>query len=248
MGALTQEIPKPMLWVDGRPILEHILIGLGSAGFRQCCLVTGWKGDVIRAHFGEGARLGLEMTYVHQEVADGTGRAPALARDFVGSDPFLLSYGDILVRPQTYRGLRELWCDRSPQTTGIVTVTRGEDVTQGGLLLFDRDFVLRKLVEKPSPDELAALRAEGWLRPEDPVWYNAGIYMFDPVLFEYTDRLQKSVRGEYELTDAITDMINRGNQVLGLEIEGRWVDVRDPQVLARIQSGVGGENSEKFLT
>ena len=75
------------------------------------------------------------------------------------------------------------------------------------------------------------LRAEGWIKDGEPVWYNAGIYIFQPVVFDHTAGLQKSPRGEYELTDAIETMIDAGELVAGAKIEGRWVDVRDPDVL-----------------
>jgi dTDP-glucose pyrophosphorylase len=65
---------------------------------------------------------------------------------------------------------------------------------------------------------------------------NAGIYLFRPSLFDYTARLVKSPRGEYELTDAIIAIIEAGHVIAGLQIEGRWVDVRDPEVLASLQS------------
>ena len=76
---------------------------------------------------------------------------------------------------------------------------RGETRPHDGL----DDACLRKLVEKATPAQLEELRAAGWLKAGQPVWYNAGIYIFKPLVFEYTSRLQKSVRGEYELTDAI---------------------------------------------
>ena len=81
------------------------------------------------------------------------------------------------------------------------------------------------------------LRADGWLQPGQPVWYNAGIYLFRPLLFNFTARLQKSPRGEYELTDAISAMVAAGHRIAGLEIVGRWVDVRDPEVLAALEKG-----------
>jgi dTDP-glucose pyrophosphorylase len=56
-------------------------------------------------------------------------------------------------------------------------------------------------------------------------------------LFEFTARLAKSPRGEYELTDALTAMLEAGHRLAGLEIQGRWVDVRDPQVLAALERG-----------
>jgi dTDP-glucose pyrophosphorylase len=121
------------------------------------------------------------------------------------------------------------------QFSGVITVTRGEDVTKGGVDFFDEEFCLKRLVEKPTAQQVEQLRAEGWLKPNAPVWYNAGIYIFHPALFDFTARLQKSPRGEYELTDAISAMVEAGHRLAGLEIQGRWVDVRDPGVLAALE-------------
>jgi NDP-sugar pyrophosphorylase family protein len=108
-------------------------------------------------------------------------------------------------------------------------------VTKGGLNFFDEQFCLKRIVEKPSPTQIEALQRDGWLKPGDRVWYNAGIYIFRPSLFEFTARLQKSPRGEYELTDAVNALLETRHRIAGLEIEGRWVDVRDPEVLAGLE-------------
>jgi dTDP-glucose pyrophosphorylase len=234
MRELTNELPKPMLPVQGRPILEHILEGLLGAGIREVCIITGWKAEVIEAHFGDGSRLGAKIVYARQLVQDGTGKAPEYARDFVGDSDFLLTYGDILVKPETYRQMVARW--HAEHFAGLLTVTEGQDVTQGGLNFFDDRFNLTRLVEKPSPAQIAELRATGWLKPGQPAWYNAGIYLFRPLLFEFTARLQKSPRGEYELTDAISALVAAGHSIAGLKIAGRWVDVRDPEVLASLQA------------
>jgi dTDP-glucose pyrophosphorylase len=121
--------------------------------------------------------------------------------------------------------------------SGLVTVTGSEDVTKGGLNFFDDQFCLTRVVEKPSDAELSELRNQGFLTPGQTAWYNAGIYIFRPVLFEFTSVLQKSARGEYELTDAINAMAKAGHRIAGMAIEGRWVDVRDPEVLAGLERG-----------
>lgn len=235
MGELTQELPKPMLRVRGRPILEHIVEGLAQSGIHDICIVTGWRADAIEGHFADGARLGVRIAYARQAVPDGTGRAPEYAREFVGTDDFLLTYGDILVRPETYA--RMLARFREGDFAGVVTVTVGQDVTKGGLDFFDRDFCLTRLIEKPSPAQIEELRAAGLLQPGQHLYYNAGIYIFRPLLYRYTPRLTKSPRGEYELTDAISLIVADGHRMAGLEIEGRWVDVRDPGVLRQLEQG-----------
>src|SRR5687767_7386218 len=107
MRDLTQELPKPMLKVQGKPILQHILEGLMSVGIRKFCVVTGFRAEVVEHYFEDGKRFGCEISYARQVVQDGTGKAPELAKDFVGNDAFLLTYGDILVKPETYREMVE---------------------------------------------------------------------------------------------------------------------------------------------
>ncbi len=235
MKALTQELPKPMLPVQGRPILEHIVSGLASTGIRDFCIITGWHAEIVESHFGDGSPLDVRIQYARQTVQDGTGKAPELAKTFVGADPFLLTYGDILVRPDTYARMQSRFAEAP--FAGVLTVTQGEDVTQGGLNFFDDRFCLQRLIEKPTAAQVDQLRADGWLKPGAPVWYNAGIYIFRPLVFEFTAQLQKSPRGEYELTDAISAMVAARHTLAGLAIEGRWIDVRDPGILAQLQDG-----------
>jgi len=243
MRELTNELPKPMLNVRGRPILEHIVAGLVAAGVREIFIVTGFRADVIESHFGNGEKWNARIGYGRQVVQDGTGKAPEAAKEFVGASPFILTYGDILVQDVAGRGIvnaetyqQMIHRYQEDQFSGVITVTRGEDVTKGGLNFFDEQFCLTRLIEKPSPAQLEQLRREGWIKPGDPVWYNAGIYIFRPSLFDFTAKLQKSPRGEFELTDAISAMIAGGQKLAGLEIQGRWVDVRDPETLAKLES------------
>jgi UDP-N-acetylglucosamine diphosphorylase / glucose-1-phosphate thymidylyltransferase / UDP-N-acetylgalactosamine diphosphorylase / glucosamine-1-phosphate N-acetyltransferase / galactosamine-1-phosphate N-acetyltransferase len=239
MRELTNELPKPMLKVNGTPILEHIVQGLVSNGIQEIFIVTGFRAEVIQDHFGSGANWGARITYGRQAVQDGTGKAPEIAKNFAADDPFLLTYGDILVKPETYGNMIKRFSEA--KFSGLVTVTGSEDVTKGGLNFFDDEFCLTRIVEKPGDADLEQLRKEGWLKPGQTAWYNAGIYIFRPVLFGFTAVLQKSARGEYELTDAINAMVKAGHRIAGMQIAGRWVDVRDPEVLATLER-TGGES------
>jgi dTDP-glucose pyrophosphorylase len=233
MRDLTTDVPKPMLKVHDKPILEHILEGLLSAGVREIFIVTGYRAEVIENYFQDGSRWGIRIAFGRQAVQNGTGKAPELAREFIGDSPFILTYGDILVKPETYKNMVSRFGEA--EFSGLVTVTGGEDVTKGGLNFFDEAFCFRRVVEKPSLEQVETLRRDGWLKPGQKVWYNAGIYLFRPVVFDFTARLEKSPRGEYELTDALNAMVAAGHRIAGMEIEGRWVDVRDPEVLAGLQ-------------
>src|SRR5438874_8827819 len=102
MGELTNELPKPMLKVQGKPILEHILEGVVGAGIHEIFIVTGFRAHVIEDYFGDGKKWGARITCGRQIVQDGTGKAAEPAKEWVGGDDFLLTYGDILVKPETY--------------------------------------------------------------------------------------------------------------------------------------------------
>ncbi len=216
MRELTSELPKPMIAVRGKPILLHIIEGLRAAGVTDFLIVVGWRADVVRQFFGDGASHGVKIVYRTQEEQNGTGKVVELARDFVGADPFVLSYGDIIIEPANYQRLVALADD----TAAVVSVKRNEDVSQGGAVFVNDRFELIDLREKPKPNE-----------PTSP-WYNAGVYAFRPTIFDFTARLELSPRGEYELTDAIRALALSGAKVQAFELAGAWADVRDPEILA----------------
>src|ERR1700734_612854 len=105
MRELTNELPKPMIRVHGKPILQHIVEGLRAAAVTHFQIIVGWRADVVREFFGDGPNFGVTVEYTTQEVQDGTGRVVELANGFAGADPFILSYGDILVDPVNYHRL-----------------------------------------------------------------------------------------------------------------------------------------------
>ena len=212
MRELTADIPKPMIIVRGKPVLQHIVEGLCDAGVKRFLAIVGYRADAVRNHFGD------QLEYATQVVQDGTGRVVDLAREFTGSSPFVLSYGDILVDPGNYKRIVDLPED----IEALVSVTRGEDVRKGGAVFVNQQMELVDLREKSE--------AGG---PTTP-WYNAGLYAFRPSIFEFTAKLKPSPRGEYELTDAIRELAHSGKKVKAIELTGEWADVRDPEILDRL--------------
>ena len=218
MRELTNELPKPMIPVRGKPILQHIVEGLRAAGVTRFQIIVGWRAEVVRDFFGDGSRFGAAVEYITQEVQDGTGRVVELAREFAGADPFILSYGDILVDPANYHRLADLG-----GAEALISVKHNPgEIAKGGAVFVNERFEMTDLREKPKPGE-----------PTSP-WYNAGIYTFRPSIFEFTAKLEKSPRGEYELTDAIRSLALSGRLVQVVELAGDWADVRDPEVLAQL--------------
>jgi len=218
MRELTDDLPKPMIEVRGKPVLQHIVEGLRDAGVRRFVIIVGYHAEMVRNSFGDGRRHNVDIGYATQTVQDGTGRVVNLARNFTGGSPFILSYGDILISPENYERVVDLPND----VEATITVTRGEDVSKGGAVFLNERMELVDLREKPKPGE-----------PTSP-WYNAGLYAFRPSIFGFITKLEPSPRGEYELTDAIRDLAQSGKKVKALELTGEWADVRDPEILAKL--------------
>ncbi len=221
MKELTEELPKPMIDVRGKPVMLHIVEGLRDAGITQFLIIVGWRADVVQSFFGDGSRFGIGVQYATQVVQDGTGRVVMLAQDFCGDDPFVLSYGDILVDAANYRPLTALGDDEE----AIISVKYNPgEIAKGGAVFVNERFEMTALREKPAPGE-----------PTSP-WYNAGIYTFRPSIFDFASKLERSIRGEYELTDAIDAIARSGKKVKALELKGDWADVRDQEVLRQLNT------------
>ena len=159
MRELTNDVPKPMIEVRGKPVLEHIVEGLRDAPVRKFLIIVGYHAETVRNFFEDGRRHNVAIEYATQTVRDGTGRVVNLARDFTGASPFVLSYGDILISPINYKRIVDLPND----VEAVITVTRAEDVSKGGAVFVNEQMELVDLREKPKPGE-----------PTSP-WYNAGL-------------------------------------------------------------------------
>jgi len=220
MRELTNEVPKPMVEVQGRPILQHILEGLASAGLEQALIVVGYRKEAIQDYFGDGHQVGLQVQYIEQVTQDGTGRVVGLAETYSHNQPFLLIYGDILVDRSVYQRLRDLG-----EAEMLIAVKFLTDVSKGGAVYVDENFYLTDLREK---QDAAGIETH---------WYNAGLYAFRSSIFPFIEKLERSPRGEYELTDAIRAMAKAGLKIKAIEIKGSWADVRDPEILQALNQG-----------
>ncbi|QSR88948.1 sugar phosphate nucleotidyltransferase [Methylacidiphilum caldifontis] len=221
MKELTVQLPKPMLEVKGRPILEWIIKGLKQeAQVEDFCIVVGYRAEKIIDYFKEGQSLGVKIEYRFQHNQDGTGKAPLVAKSFIHNEPFFLSYGDILLEdPKQYKQMVIAY-----KGDGLVGLTRGDDLSKGGAVLMDAQGHITEIIEKP--------QNPGMLKG---AYYNAGIYILSPKIFDYMESLSLSPRGEYEFTDALRLLSQKG-ELFGFILSGNCVDVRDPQILSMLNS------------
>src|SRR5688500_13587627 len=156
---LTEVIPKPLLPVGGRPILELILCQLKGYGFSGATISLGYKADLIRSYFGDGRRLGIPVDYVEEMEPLGTAGALGLLQQPVDG-PLLTMNGDILTKLNMRR-----FVDQHVESGCAVTVAVRSDSYQVpfGVIESNGDHIQR-IVEKPVHDFLVS----------------AGIYVLEP--------------------------------------------------------------------
>jgi dTDP-glucose pyrophosphorylase len=225
MGGLTLTMPKPMVEVSGKPVLSYIVEGLRDAGIQKLLIVVGYRKEVVMDRFGDGSALGVKIDYREQITQDGTGKVVELAKEFCGPDPFVLSYGDILVDPSSYLLLTE-----PGDAELLLTVRHTDDASKGGAVYVNEKFEVTDIREKQRTEEAKTS------------WYNAGVYTFKSTIFSYVAGLEKSPRGEYELTDAIRATARDGKKVKAVEIKGFWADVRDAEILTALNINPPGDS------
>jgi NDP-sugar pyrophosphorylase family protein len=221
MGALTATTPKPLLRLLDRPIIEHILLGLKAAGITRFVIVTGYLGEQVERHVGDGSALGIAITYRRQRQAEGTARALALARSDIGTEPFLVSWGDVVIDGAEYAHLIRAF-GASPCDV-MLAVNRCEDPWRGAAVYVDDSGQVTGLIEKPPRGA------------SQTPWNNAGVFVFSPLIFTYADALPPSSRGEYELPQAIAAMIAARRVVRAHALHGFWSDLGTPEDLAAAQ-------------
>lgn len=217
MGPITQTLPKPMLAVRGKPMMEHIMERLAEAGIKKFLVVIGYQGELIEEHFKQWR---LPVEFLVQEPVDGTGRAASLARQFAGDDPFLLTFGDCLCNAAEYVRIRTI-LGSHPNTAAVLAAKDIEDPWQGAAIYEEAGRITR-ILEKP-PKGTSTTR-----------WGSAGFYGFRSVIFDYLARLTPSVRNEYEITSAFEMMLADGLELRLSPVEGNWRDVGRPEDLAAV--------------
>lgn len=223
LGALTATTPKPMLQVGGKPILHRILGGLADGGIRQVVVVTGHAAEVLEEATGDGSLWGLRIQYARQLLPEGTARAVSLARDFAAAEPFFVGWGDIVVDAGNYAKVIE----GARSSGGALGVNEVEDPAHGAAVYFDEQSRIQRIVEKPAPGTSSTR------------WNNAGLMVLPPEIWRHIDALQPSPRGEYELPEAVANLIAEGHDIRAVPLSGPWFDIGTPESLQAARAHFG---------
>jgi len=206
----THLVPKPMLKVAGRPVMDWVMDRLKGLNVTELIFITGHLKEVVEAYAKD--RYGIPCRFIEQKVQDGTAGAINLARPYV-TGPVLIIFVDTVFEA-------DLTLINRTDADGIIWAKEVEDYQRFGVVVTDADGFMTKIVEKPStPISKLANIGLYYIRDVEALW--AGV---DDVLAAPANK------GEYYLTDAFQRMIERKRRILAAEVGG-WYDCGAPGTL-----------------
>ncbi|QKZ16800.1 glucose-1-phosphate thymidylyltransferase [Streptomyces chartreusis] len=204
---LSHTTAKQLIPVGGEPVVRYILDVIREAGITEVGIVVGDRGDQFRRILGDGRDMGLRITYIEQERPDGLAHCVLIAREFLGSDDFLMCLGDNVV----LEGVGQLVSEfRSNRADAMLLLGKVDDPSEYGVAVVDDAGRIQRLVEKPETyvGDLAVV----------------GAYVFSPAIHGAVRAIGPSARGELEITEAIQWLVDTGRRVVGHECPGYWKD------------------------
>jgi D-glycero-alpha-D-manno-heptose 1-phosphate guanylyltransferase len=206
------DLPKAMAPIKGRPFLEYLLVQLRDFGIQDVVLCVGYKADVIEDHFGNGARLGLNIEYSREQELLGTGGALKLAEAKISASDFLVLNGDCF---SEFDGTALLGFHKAKGAVATMLAVQVQDRSRFGSLVIDQDQLIQSFQEKGEQ--------------VGPGYINAGVYALRK---ELLDVIPKG-----EVFSLERQLFSRlcGNGLYAFQCNGAFIDIGIPEDWRRAQ-------------
>ncbi|GAA3255580.1 glucose-1-phosphate thymidylyltransferase [Nonomuraea helvata] len=204
---LTHTSAKQLVPVANKPVLYYGLEALRDAGITSVGIIIGDTGQEVRDAVGDGSRFGLEVTYIPQDAPLGLAHCVLIAKEFLAEEPFVMYLGDNFL----VGGISDLVdAFRRADHDAQILLTRVAEPQFYGVAELGSGGEIIRLEEKPEHprSDLAIV----------------GVYIFSPAIHDAVKAITPSARGELEITDAITWLIDNGFRVHSHMVSGYWKD------------------------
>lgn len=214
---VTKSVPKPMIEINGNPILEHNIEWLKSYGLKDIYINLHHLPHIIQNYFGNGNKFGVKITYSYEPDLLGTaGAVRKIAEKCwrLERQPFLVFYGDNLFE----YNLKEI-IDFHAEKKGIGTIAvyEKEDVSQSGIVVLDSNNKIQKFIEKPKPEEIESHLV------------NTGIYVLEQDILNYISPDKMLDFGR----DIFPEMIRANESLFSIIVKGRLTAIDTPGLLKK---------------
>ena len=212
---LTSNMPKPMLPVANRPLMEHILLLLRRHGFTDVVATVQFLSSVIRNYFGDGSDLGVSLAYSNEEVPLGTAGSVLNAQDLL-SGPFLVISGDALTDIDLAEVVR--W-HRAKGAAATMVLKRMKDPLEFGIVMTAEDGRIERFLEKPTWGQVFT----------DTI--NTGMYVLEPEVLDLIPPDQP-----YDFSSELFPlMLDKGLPLFGFVTDAYWADVGNSEAFLEAQ-------------
>ena len=202
---LTNDLPKPMVPVMGKPLLERSMLKFKDCGIDEIILSTCYKSQCIEEYFGDGANLGLKIHYACEDTPLGTGGAIKNAEEFF-NDTFIIYYADIL----SDINIRDMIKFHKVKHAAVtIAVTQVENYSAYGVIEYNEHLYAQSFIEKPKLSEIKSN------------YINAGIYIFEPNILKEFPK-SKAVSLEREVYPLL---LKKGYSIAVYKSEEYWIDI-----------------------
>jgi NDP-sugar pyrophosphorylase family protein len=207
LAPYTSVLPKPLLPLGQRPILEIIVSQLRDRGFTDITVAVGYLGHLIEAYFGDGRRFGVHMRYSYEDAPLGTAGPLTLISGL--DQPFLAMNGDLL----TDLDYSDLYRYHLEQQAAITVALYTKEVKIDlGVLEVNQRHEVEKYTEKPTYTYTVSM----------------GIYVIDPAALRYIPRGQR-----FDFPDLVQKLLEEDQKISGYKFGGQWLDIGRPEDYAR---------------
>ena len=218
LGEMTKTCPKPMLEIEGRPMIEHIIQNLKRAGFSNFIITTHYLNEIINDYFGDGGQWNVNISYIHEDSPLGTGGALTLLPDDITDLPIIVTNGDVIT-DLNYSKFLEFHNEKKFDITICVKLL--ENKIDFGVVEVNRGIV-QKLVEKPTMSYLI----------------NSGVYVIN------FDQLSKFERNTVITMPEIIEHCQSSGSIVGsFVLEDYWIDVGRPKDLYKVRADTNDKNN-----
>ena len=204
---LTSQIPKALIPIKGRPILELIIEKLRNASIRNIFVVIGTLGDKIKEYFGDGRNFGVKINYIQDKVQKGTAPALKTVEKFLKKESFLLWYVDELAEIDLLDFIDFHFKQKALGTVAISSTSKPLDY---GIVKLKGPKIV-DFFEKPKKEKIKSHLV------------NAGIFIFEPQIFQYISSKN------YSLEREVFPILVKEKKLFGYLFEGKWFDIGSPE-------------------
>ena len=220
LGDITREMPKPMLRLQGRPMLEYIICHLARHGFNQIAINLHFMPDMIRDYFGDGSRFGVELVYSYEPKLLGTAGGVKKMADFLCAEgAFMVQYGDVLT-DQDFTAMLHFHRERK----ALATLLLHQRARSNSVVSLDKEGRIIGFLERPTEEARRGVKSP---------WVNSGICICDP---QFLDEIPADVACDLP-RDIFPKLVDSG-RLYGFPLSGYRCAVDSPDRLAEARAAI----------